>query len=88
MADGALRITLGVYAAAKLAGQARAVGVSPAALAAALLGQELFDREDFTWINGDPRIQTSAPADLEGACDWDAVRPEVVALIDETFGPE
>lgn len=88
MADGALRIQLDDYAAAKLVAKAKALGVSPEELAATLLGQQLFEHDDFSWINGDPRLQGNAPADLEGARDWDEVRPEIVALIDKTFAPE
>jgi hypothetical protein len=88
MADGALNLKLDDYAAAKLAAKAKALGVSPEELATTLLGRELFDYGDFTWINGDPRDPEPEPADLEGARDWDEVRPEFLALIEKTFGPE
>ena len=88
MADGALNIQLDEYASAKLVAKAKSLGVSPEELAITLLGQELFAHDDFTWINGDPRSPAGAPADLEGARDWDEVRPEFVALVEQTFGPE
>ena len=53
-----------------------------------MLDQRFFDYDDFTWINGDPRYPDPEPADLEGARDWDEVRPEFLALIEKTFGPE
>ncbi|MBU1326284.1 MAG: hypothetical protein KJ676_13700 [Alphaproteobacteria bacterium] len=55
MADGALNLTLDDYASAKLAEKAKALDMSPEQLAILLLGQQLFDHEDFTWMNGDPR---------------------------------
>ena len=55
MADGALNLTLDDYASAKLAEKAKALDMSPEQLATLLLGQQLFDYEDFTWANGDPR---------------------------------
>ncbi len=63
------------------------MGVSPLELATNLLDEQLVDYDDFAWINGDPR-QDRRPADLEGARDWDEVRPEFLALIEKTFGPE
>lgn len=88
MADGALNLNLDDYISAKLAEKAKAMGISPEEFAIMVLGQQLFDYDDFTWINGDPRDSDPAPADLEGARDWDEVRPEFLALIEEAFGPE
>lgn len=88
MADGALNINLTDYTAAKIAEKAEAMGVAPEDLAARVLDAQFFDYDDFTWINGDPRERDSAPADLEGARDWDELRPEFMALIEKTFGPE
>ena len=88
MADGALNLTLDDYASAKLAQKAKVLGVSPEDLAATLLSDQLFDCDDFTWINGDPRTEREVPSDLEGARDWEDVRPEFLALIEKTFGPE
>jgi hypothetical protein len=62
MADGALNLTLDDYASAKLAERAKALDMSPEQLAAILLGQQLFDYEDFTWSNGDPR-EPAPPAE-------------------------
>lgn len=88
MADGALNLTLTDYTVSKIAEKARAMGVAPEDLAAMVLDARFFDYDDFTWINGDPRNPDAAPADLEGARDWDEVRPEFMALIEKTFGPE
>ncbi len=88
MAVDALNLKLDDYAAAKLVAKAKALGISPEELATTLLGQELFDHDDFIWINGDPRDSDPEPADLEGARDWDEVRPEFLDLIEKTFGPE
>lgn len=88
MADGALKLTLDDYASAKLAEKAKALGVSPEDLAITLLSDQLFDYDDFTWTNGDPRTDRASPSDLEGARDWEDVRPEFLALIEKTFGPE
>lgn len=88
MADGALNIKLDAYASAKLAEKAKALGVSLEDLAATMLDQQLFDYDDFIWLNGDPRTDRASPADLEGARDWDEVRPEFLALIEKTFGAE
>ncbi len=87
MADGALNLTLDDYTSAKLAEKAKALGVSREELALTVLGDRFFDFDDFTWINGDPRKDDRGPADLEGARDWDEVRPEFLALIEKTFGP-
>lgn len=86
MADGALNLTLDDYLSAKIAKKAKAMGVSPLELATALLDQQLVNYDDFTWIGGDPRTDR-LPADLDGARDWDDVRPEFLALIEKTFGP-
>ncbi len=88
MADGALNLTFDDYLSAKIVEKAKAMGVSPLRLATTLLDQQLVDYDDFTWINGDPRTDRLSPADLEGARDWDEVRPEFLALIEKTFGPE
>lgn len=88
MADGALNLTFDDYLSAKIVEKAKALGVSPLTLATTLLDQQLFDHDDFTWVNGDPRTDRLSPADFEGARDWDEVRPEFLALIEKTFGPE
>lgn len=88
MADGALNITFDDYISAKIVEKAKALGISPKDLATNLLDQQLFDYDDFTWINGDPRTDRDSPSDLEGARDWEEVRPEFLGLIEKTFGPE
>lgn len=88
MADGTLNLTLDDYLSAKIAERAKALGVSPKDLATTLLDQQLFDYSDFIWINGDPGTDRTAQSDFEGARDWDEIRPEFLALIDKTFGPE
>lgn len=88
MADGALNLNLPDYTVSKIAEKAKAMGIAPEDLAAMVLDARFFDYDDFTWINGDPRKPDAAPASLEGARDWDEVRPEFMALIETTFGPE
>lgn len=88
MADGAMNLNLNDYTASKIAAKAKAMGVAPEDLAAMVLDARFFDYDDFTWINGDPRDHKLEPADLKGARDWREVRPEFLALIEETFGPE
>jgi hypothetical protein len=81
MADGALNLTLSDYTVAKLTKKAEALGVTPEALAAMLLDQHLFDYDDFTWTNGDPR-DPMEPVSEEGARDWSEVRPEMEAYLE------
>lgn len=88
MADGALNLHLTDYTASKIAAKAKAMGVAPEDLAAMVLDARFFDYDDFTWINGDPRDHKLELADLESARDWREVRPEFLALIEKTFGPE
>lgn len=85
MADGSLHIKLDPYSRSKLKAKAKALGVSPEALASTLLGQHLFDYDDFTWLNGDPREIDPTPSNSEGARDWEEVRPEFLALIEKAF---
>ena len=88
MADGALNLTLSDYTASKLAETAQAMGMAPEALAAMLLDGHLFNYDDFTWVDGDPRdADASSPGLHEDGRPWDEVRPEFTALIDKTFGP-
>lgn len=87
MAYRAVTLKLDDYDATKLAAKAEALGVSVEQLATSLVSNQLFDHDDFTWINGDPREDTSE-VDEEGARDWSEVRPEFMALIEKTFGPE
>ncbi|MFN3816801.1 hypothetical protein [Brevundimonas sp.] len=84
MADGALNLTLSDYTVAKLTKKAEALGVTPEVLAATLLDQHLFDYDDFTWTNGDPRAPWE-PVDEAGARDWDEVRPELEVYVEAAF---
>ncbi len=72
----------------RFAGMARDRGVSQEVLAAEVLGNRLFDCEDFEWPeDGDPRDDSAANYDLnEVGRPWSEVRPEFMALIDKTFG--
>lgn len=88
MADGAMNLNLTDYTASKIVEKAKAMGVAPEDLAAMVLDAKFFDYDDFTWINGDPRDHKLEPSDLEGARDWDEVRPEFLAQIEKTFDPE
>jgi len=84
MADGDLTLRLDRYASANLAKKAKAAGMSPEALAASLLSAQLFDYDDFTWPDGgDPRTAVAEPVVGEDARDWDEVRPELEAYLEE-----
>ncbi len=81
MADGAVTIKLDDYDATKLAAKADALGVSVEELATSLVSNQLFDYDDFTWVNGDPRTDDTE-VDEEGARDWNEVRPELLAYLE------
>ena len=83
MADGSVTIPLDDYAAGKLAAKAEALGLSQEELASILLDQQLFDYDDFEWVNGDPRepLPPMTAEDLEGARDWSELRPEFEAYL-------
>jgi len=85
MADGTIILQLDDYAAEKLAAKAEALGISQAELASLLLDQQLFDYDDFIWINGDPRdeMPEATVEEIEGARDWAELRPEFEALLQE-----
>ena len=72
----------------RFAGMARAGGLPPEVLAAAILDSRLFDHDDFEWPEGgDPRDDRATNHDLnEVGRPWSDVRPEFMALIDKTFG--
>ncbi len=83
MADGALNLTLSDYTVAKLTKKAEALGVTPETLAAMLLDQQLFDYDDFTWTDGDPRDDHVSNYDLnEPGRLWSEVRPELIARLE------
>ncbi|MBJ7484307.1 hypothetical protein [Brevundimonas sp.] len=86
MADGALNLTLDDYTSAKLAEKAKALGISREELALSVLGDQFFDYDDFTWINGDPREDTGEVSE-EGARDWEEVQPEMEAYLAARLGP-
>lgn len=89
MADGALNLKLSDYTSAKLSERAKAMGIAPEELAAMVLDDKFFEYDDFTWINGDPRDDDVANYDVnEPGRPWSEVRPEFVALIEKTFGPD
>jgi len=89
MPDGALNITLSDYTASKLAEKAKAMGIAPEELAAMVLDDKFVDYDDFIWINGDPRDDDVSNYDVnEPGRPWDEVRPEFMALIEKTFGPQ
>lgn len=82
MADGAVTLKLDDYAATKLAAKAEALGISIEDLATSLVSSQLFDYDDFTWINGDPRDDHADNYDLkEPGRPWSEVRPELIARL-------
>lgn len=85
MADGSLTLKLDDYAAEKLAAKAETLGMSREELASLLLDQQLFDYDDFVWINGDPRdsMPPATEEALKGAADWIEIRPQFIAYLQE-----
>jgi hypothetical protein len=83
MPDGTLPLTLDDYAAQKFAAKAEAMGISQEELATLLLDQQLFDYDDFTRLNGDPRdpMPPLSAEDLEGGEDWAVLRPKFEAYL-------
>lgn len=76
MADGSLNLTLDAYASARLAEKAKAMGITPEALAAALLHRSLVDDDPAAVRRGD-HISNH---DLnEPGRPWSEVRPELLA---------
>ncbi len=68
----------------RFAGMARDGGIPQEALAAAVLHSRLFDHDDFEWPEGgDPRTAVSEPIIEEELRDWEEVRPELEAYLEE-----
>jgi len=68
----------------RFAGMARDGGVPQEVLAAAVLDSRLFDYDDFDWPEGgDPRTAVSEPIIEEELRDWEEVRPELEAYLEE-----
>ena len=78
-----LHVALDALSAARIAARATRMGIAPEELATIALDSRFFDVDDFTWINGNPRTRSESPSDLEGARDWDEVRPELEAYLEE-----
>jgi len=78
-----LHVALDAPSTARIAAQASMMGIAPEELATVALDSQLFDYDDFTWINGNPRTRSESPSDLEEARDWDEVRPELEAYLEE-----
>lgn len=76
MADGALKLTLDDHTSAKLAEQAKAMGVTPETLAVDLLQKTLIDNEAFAARQGDSL--SNHDLNEEGRL-WSDVRPELLA---------
>ncbi|MDO9587601.1 MAG: hypothetical protein Q8R45_12200 [Brevundimonas sp.] len=68
----------------RFAGMAKDGGVPQEVLAAAVLDSRLFDYDDFEWPEGgDPRTAVSEPIVEEELRDWEEVRPELEAYLEE-----
>ncbi|MBU2270452.1 MAG: hypothetical protein KKG14_12135 [Alphaproteobacteria bacterium] len=68
----------------RFSGMARDGGVPQEVLAAAILDSRLFDYDDFEWPEGgDPRTAASEPIVEEELRDWEEVRPELEAYLEE-----
>lgn len=83
MLDGALTLKLDDYAAKKLAAKAESLGLSQEELASLLLDQQLFDYDDFEWLNGDPRepLPELTAEELADCKDWTELRPQFEAYL-------
>src|SRR5690606_18052132 len=68
----------------RFAGMARDGGLPQAVLAAEVLESRLFDYDDFEWPEGgDPRTAVSEPIVEAELRDWEDVRPELEAYLEE-----
>lgn len=83
-----LDVALDALSAARITARAKRIGIAPEKLATLELDNRFFDYDDFEWPEGgDPRSDNAANYDLnEVGRPWSEVRPEFMALIDETFG--
>lgn len=83
--DG-LVVELAEPMASRFAGMAMNGGVPQEVLAAAILDSRLFDYDDFEWPEGgDPRTAVSEPIVEEELRDWEEVRPQLEAYLEETL---
>lgn len=58
--------------------------MSPEELATSLLNAQLFDYDDFEWSeDGDPRTAVTEPVVEDDLRDWEVVRPELEAYLEE-----
>ena len=70
--------------AASIAVRAKALGISPGELAALVLDARSFDYDEFEWPEGgDPRTAAAEPIVEEELRDWEDVRPELEAYLEE-----
>lgn len=84
MADGAITVTFDAYTSAKLVEKAKAMGISPEELATLAVDNQVFDYDDFKWpTGGDPRTVVSEPVVESELRDWQDVRPELEAYLEE-----
>lgn len=84
MAEGAVTVTFDEYTSSKLVEKAKAMGISPEELATIAVDSQFFDHDDFEWPDGgDPRTVVAEPIVEEELRDWEDVRPELEAYLEE-----
>lgn len=82
MADGALTVTFADDTLAALAARAEALGMTPQALAALYVQEQLLD--SLRWVGDDPRKDHADNYDLnEIGRAWSEVRPELVTRMEQ-----
>ncbi|WP_298747672.1 hypothetical protein [uncultured Brevundimonas sp.] len=79
-----LDVALDALSAARITARAKMMGVTPEELATLALDSQFFDYDDFEWPEGgDPRTAVAEPIIEEELRDWEDVRPELEAYLEE-----
>lgn len=79
-----LDVALDALSAAKITARAKMTGIGPEELATIALDSQFFDYDDFEWPEGgDPRTAVAEPIVEEELRDWNDVRPELEAYLEE-----
>lgn len=79
-----LDVALDALSAAKITARAKVIGIAPEELATIELDSQFFDYDDFDWPEGgDPRTAVAEPIVEEELRDWEDVRPELEAYLEE-----
>lgn len=79
-----LDVALDALSAAKITARAKMTGNAPEELATIALDSQFFGYDDFEWPEGgDPRTAVSEPIVEDDLRDWEDVRPELEAYLEE-----